>query len=510
MSIPDNDYIGEPGYPAPWTTGTPREGLRDSDQARIISLAPDVCRSPSVPVPYPVVDFCGHDEGYTSTVRFTGQKAMVMRSRTSHVHGDEAGTGKGIVSGTVGGVSEPIGHAAQVRAEGSLVIRHLDRFHMNNRNTVGEAVFVRDTRSYPAPEDDDPLPGSIRLADGSGSWTQHAQGAAGGGAAARLPQTAAPGSAPQARAAPRPAPAPPPRPTPPAPRPPGQVIRPDIPQWRRPPPTSVPLPTIGARLGRLGRFGGRLLGTAGALLWPSPLGDGTLPNWFHDLQSPDPFRRRTAEEAQRLFHGDPALRPHLEEWFRDETLEHPRVVTAEEPDSRPAAAPLPDNVRVTEREEYRKKCQVDRYAVMRNICTRYGMQAHHIVPDWTLRYGTRNDGTQRIPNMPSLNDGMAICVMGNASVVETEHNRAHFADGAIEAIGKNSTPPYTATVASVVGASSEAMIAVRPDCRTQIRAAVAAQFGTRKPNQLLRAKRLPPLPQETINALRSAASYPLP
>jgi len=43
---------------------------------------------------------------------------------------------------------------------------------MNNRNTVGEAIFIRDTRTFPAPEDDDPLPGSLRLADASGNWAQ--------------------------------------------------------------------------------------------------------------------------------------------------------------------------------------------------------------------------------------------------------------------------------------------------------------------------------------------------
>ncbi len=62
----------------------------------------------------------------------------------------------------MGGICEPIGHASNVRAEGSPVIRHLDRFHMNNRNTVGEAIFVRDL-TYPAPKDDDPLPGSLSL-----------------------------------------------------------------------------------------------------------------------------------------------------------------------------------------------------------------------------------------------------------------------------------------------------------------------------------------------------------
>ncbi|MDD7973901.1 PAAR-like domain-containing protein [Roseinatronobacter alkalisoli] len=164
MSLPPDDYIGEPGYPAPWTTSQPREALRDTDEARVICLAPDICRAPKAPVPFMIYDTFGHDEDYTPSVRFTGQKAMVLRSHTTHVHGDEPGVGKGVVSGTVGGICEPIGHAAQVRAEGSPVIRHLDRFWMNNRNTVGEAIFVRDTATYAPPEDDDPLPGSMQLA----------------------------------------------------------------------------------------------------------------------------------------------------------------------------------------------------------------------------------------------------------------------------------------------------------------------------------------------------------
>jgi hypothetical protein len=107
-----DDHIGEPGYPAPWTTTLPREGLRDTDEARIVCLEPDVCKSPNVPISYMIVDFCGHDQGYTPSVRFTSQKAMVLRSQTTDVHGDEPGVGKGERSGTVGGICEPIGHAS--------------------------------------------------------------------------------------------------------------------------------------------------------------------------------------------------------------------------------------------------------------------------------------------------------------------------------------------------------------------------------------------------------------
>lgn len=113
--------------------------------------------------------FCGHDEGYTPTVHFTGQKAMVHAVANRPRPWRRGGYRRGVVSGTVGGISEPISHAAQIRAEGRPVIRRLDRFHMNNRNTLGEAIFVRDTRSYPAPTDDNPLPDLIRLADGSSS-----------------------------------------------------------------------------------------------------------------------------------------------------------------------------------------------------------------------------------------------------------------------------------------------------------------------------------------------------
>ncbi|WP_088684068.1 PAAR-like domain-containing protein [Rhizobium sp. R635] len=168
MSLPSatDIRIGDPEYPSPWTTSRPLEALRDTDEARIVSLAPDVCLTPvgssTVPIPYPIVDYCGHDRSFTPTVRFAGKKAMVMRSCTTHVHGDKPGVRKGVKSGTVESICEPIGHASQIRAEGSHVIRHLDRFWMNSRNTQGEALFVRSTATFAAPKDDDPVWGSLR------------------------------------------------------------------------------------------------------------------------------------------------------------------------------------------------------------------------------------------------------------------------------------------------------------------------------------------------------------
>lgn len=147
-----------------WTTKQPLEAVRDTNKAIIIFLAPDVCLTPVgpsvVPVPYPVVDFCGHKQNYTSTVQFTGLKVMVAKSSTAHVHGDEPGTNKGIKSGTVGGCCEPMKRAASVRAQGAYVIRNLDRFFMNDSNTVGEVLFIGDMQIIVPVLDDDPASGT--------------------------------------------------------------------------------------------------------------------------------------------------------------------------------------------------------------------------------------------------------------------------------------------------------------------------------------------------------------
>ncbi len=250
--------------------------------------------------------------------------------------------GKGIKSGTVGGISEPITHAAQVRAEGSHVIRHLDRFYMNNRNTVGEAIFVRDTRTFAAPEDDDPLPGSIRLVDASGNWAQYAQAQV----------RAVPAQQGGAQPATRPS-IPAPRPSTPSPRPPGQVIRPDIPQWKRPPPVS---PTAGYSFWqRLGRFGRK--GAIFSVLTMDMRSSPTIPFPSRDA---DDFEKKLHDTATDLL--DPWDATHnnrVRDWYHEELQHHRerKQAPAEDPAARPQPVPFPDNVRVDEDAE-RPRCKV--------------------------------------------------------------------------------------------------------------------------------------------------------
>ncbi|WP_225768823.1 PAAR-like domain-containing protein [Inquilinus sp. Marseille-Q2685] len=118
----------------------------------MLSLTPDVCKTPvgssTPPIPYSVYALPGEDEKTTPTVFFTGERAFVLRSNTTCTHGDEPGSAKGIKSGTVGDIAEPLDHSRTVRAEGQPVIRREDRFYLNRGNTFGEAQMAGDNTTY--------------------------------------------------------------------------------------------------------------------------------------------------------------------------------------------------------------------------------------------------------------------------------------------------------------------------------------------------------------------------
>ncbi len=471
MSIPSDNYVGEPNYPAPWTTSRPLEGLRDLDAARIVSLSPDVCLTPVgssvVPIPYPVVDYCGHDQSYTPSVRFTRKKAMVMRSCTTHVHGDAPGVKKGVKSGTVEGICEPIGHAAEVRAEGSNVIRHLDRFWMNNKNTQGEAIFVRDTKTFAAPADDDPIPGSLRwtssgaiMSDASPEPLVMGAQYASAGALATVPQ---------------PVPGPiSPDPVP-MPRPPGQIIRPNIPQWNRPPPT--PEIKIGPWLGRLGKFGRFATGVGAfvAGMWPS----STAMPWYDELPQ-DEFEGELFRKARELQEQGVDV-DDISKWFEAERQLHRRRRQTEE-SPQPQPIPRPDTVTVTDEDGSQKRCLVGPYEEIEPICRG---EAHHIVPDMAYRLGRRpvtalekSSTADRIPNAPTFNQGMSICLLtrqhGSASDGLHGILRQRFSDLASPVPG---TAPMGVILAESLGVIQQ-IPDLPPECKALATALATSQVGS--------------------------------
>lgn len=103
---------------------------------QVVSVAPDVCKTPmgsSVPpVPYPVVAKLDSTTQPAGTVRANAHPLVLFdASYTPATLGDQAGTAKGVKSGTVGAQCWPKQRSSTVRVEGKRVIRHDDQFWMN-------------------------------------------------------------------------------------------------------------------------------------------------------------------------------------------------------------------------------------------------------------------------------------------------------------------------------------------------------------------------------------------
>lgn len=135
---------------------TPREGSRDIGDGIIVSVTPDVCKTPVgsslVPIPYSITAKQSNDGNTASTVRLAGKRAHKMASIVTSCKGDSPGAGTGIKSGTVGSVCHPKGHSGSVRIEGSWAIRNNDYWFMNNKNTVGRLIYTKDmSKPQPTP-----------------------------------------------------------------------------------------------------------------------------------------------------------------------------------------------------------------------------------------------------------------------------------------------------------------------------------------------------------------------
>jgi hypothetical protein len=125
-------------------------------------------------------------------------------------------------------------------------------------------------------------------------------------------------------------------------------------------------------------------------------------------------------------------------------------------------------------------CLVGKYKDIRKKCPK-GEQAHHIAPDTLNRTSSRSQGAKgigRIPGMPSLADGPAICLSGHAGVEGTEHNTAHRADEAIQKAAKRTDngPSNTLPVKEAIPLSMQSAINARPHCKAQIEAEIKKAY----------------------------------
>jgi len=116
-----------------------------------VIAAPDVCKTPVgsaiVPIPYPNISKSGDLAKGSKSVKINGASVCLSTSEFSTSTGDEAGSAKGIVSGTTKGKVHPVNYSFDVKIEGKSVVRNTDLFTGNNRNTPPSPIL----QSQPVP-----------------------------------------------------------------------------------------------------------------------------------------------------------------------------------------------------------------------------------------------------------------------------------------------------------------------------------------------------------------------
>jgi hypothetical protein len=130
----------------------PPEVVNKEDKALAVVTSPDVCKSPKVPIPYMTWGMGEDDLNYSPDVRANGRIIKLQTSKFSCCYGDEPGVGKGVKSGTVGDVVEPVTSSTIVRANGQWVQRHTDTCTLNKGNAPGEYIYVKCTDAHKAPD----------------------------------------------------------------------------------------------------------------------------------------------------------------------------------------------------------------------------------------------------------------------------------------------------------------------------------------------------------------------
>lgn len=130
----------------------PPEFIPDSAEALAVCTTPDVCKVGDKPVPFQVYGKGSDDQNYAPNVFSNGQRLKLSNSVMTTTHGDEPGVNKGVKSGTVGDVVEPVTSSDVVFVNGNPAQRHGDECTLNNGNCPGEYVHVQSTAVDQAPD----------------------------------------------------------------------------------------------------------------------------------------------------------------------------------------------------------------------------------------------------------------------------------------------------------------------------------------------------------------------
>ena len=123
------------------TTHSNGRGISHQGSGGKSIVFPDVCLTqvgkPVVPIPYPNIGQSLDTSNGPKTVTTDGNMPMVKGAKYSKSTGDEPGTKKGIISGTITDVCEFMMYSFDVKFEGKNVSRLGDPLWHNKKNILG-------------------------------------------------------------------------------------------------------------------------------------------------------------------------------------------------------------------------------------------------------------------------------------------------------------------------------------------------------------------------------------
>jgi hypothetical protein len=114
--------------------------VTSKSEGTVVGFA-DVCKTPGpggpVPIPYPNIARSSDLRNGSRTVSINGAPVCLSSSSLGTSTGNEAATaGGGVASGKTKGAADPVNYSFNVKIEGKPVVRNLDSFTLNDRNTA--------------------------------------------------------------------------------------------------------------------------------------------------------------------------------------------------------------------------------------------------------------------------------------------------------------------------------------------------------------------------------------
>lgn len=134
--------------------GKNKIAARKNSDFKAVSTAPSINKTPvgsaTPPIPYPTTQDLGNSITTVPTVKLNGDPAYVLdQSKQPSCKGDDAGTAKGVKSGTVNGEVKPTKASGTVRMGKKPVVREGDACTMNGGNNPGLYVTTQTPSAEP-------------------------------------------------------------------------------------------------------------------------------------------------------------------------------------------------------------------------------------------------------------------------------------------------------------------------------------------------------------------------